>query len=155
MTQLSQTRATRTPPRSRTQRSQTTSDAMVAVAAAGLAALGWVVARAAGIELTVRSDSGTHEVNLVSVVVTSLVVAIAGAGLLKVLERRTTHGRRLWTVVASAGWAMSLMGPLSATEPSAVLVLAGLHLLVGAVVVTGLRRTHRPDHDSSATRRVA
>jgi hypothetical protein len=127
---------------------------MVAVAAAGLAALAWAVARAAGIELTVRSGSGTREVNLVAVVVTSLVVAIAGAALLKVLERRTAHGRRLWTVVASAVWVMSLSGPLSATEPSAFLVLAGLHLLVGAVVVTGLRRTHRPD-DSSATRRVA
>jgi hypothetical protein len=128
---------------------------MVAVAAAGLAALAWAVARAAGVELTVRAGTGTREVNLVSVVVTSLVVAIAGAGLLRVLERRTTQGRRAWTAVATAVWALSLLGPLSATESSAGLVLAGLHLLVGAVVIAGLRRTHRPDRDGSSTLRVA
>jgi Family of unknown function (DUF6069) len=117
-------------------------DGAVALVAAAAAALVWACARAAGLHLEVTSGSGTTEVNLVSVVVTTMVVAIAGAGLLRVLERRTTRALRVWTIVAVTVWALSLLGPLSATRPVTGLVLAGMHLLVGAVVVLGLRRTH-------------
>lgn len=135
-------------------RSRSTSDARVAVVATGSAALVWVVARAAGIQLEVRSGSATTEVNLVSVVVTSLVVVIAGAGLLRILERRGSHGLRIWTIVAFTVWGLSFVGPLSATEPAAGLVLAGLHLLVGGVVIAGLRNSHGPNRDSCAQLRV-
>jgi hypothetical protein len=117
-------------------------DGAVALVAAGAAALVWACARAAGLHLEVTSGSGTTDVNVVSVVVTTMVVAIAGAGLLRVLERRTTRGLRVWTIVAVTVWALSFLGPLSATRPATGLVLAGMHLLVGAVVVVGLRRTH-------------
>jgi hypothetical protein len=121
----------------------TRADAGVAVLAAGAATVVWAVARAAGVDLVVRSGAGgTSDVNVISVVVTSLVVAITGAALLRLLERRTENGRRTWTIVAVTVWAVSLVGPLSAVQPSAGLVLASLHLLVGAVVVIGLRRTH-------------
>ncbi len=123
----------------------TRADIGVAVVAAATGAVVWSVARASGIELVVRSGGSTSDVNVVSVVVTALVVAIAGAALLRLFERRTTHGRRTWTIVAVAVWAVSLLGPLSAARPSAGLVLASLHLLVGAVVVLGLRRTHHAD----------
>ena len=117
-------------------------DTGVAVVAAPAAAVVWTVARAAGIDLVVRTGGGTSEVNLVSVVVTSLVVALAGAALLRLFERRTANGLRSWTIVAICVWAVSLLGPLSATTVSAGVVLAALHLVVGAVVVLGLRRTH-------------
>ena len=120
----------------------TRADTAVAVVAAVGAAVVWTAARVAGIDLVVRSASGTSDVNVVSVVVTTLVVAIAGGALLRLLERRTPNGRRTWTIVAVSVWAVSLLGPLSATRPTAGLVLASLHLLVGAVVVLGLRRTH-------------
>jgi hypothetical protein len=120
----------------------TRADAGVAVLTAAAAAAVWGVARAAGIDLVVKSGSGTSHVNVVSVVVTALVVAIAGAAVLRLLERRTTHGRRTWTLVAIVVWAVSFLGPLSATHAQAGLALACLHLLVGAVVVLGLRRTH-------------
>lgn len=132
------------PERAVAPRSHATADAAVAVVAASLAALAWAGARAAGTVLEVRSGSGTSHVNVVSVVVVALVGAIAGAGLLRVLERRTTQARRVWTLLAAAVLAVSLVGPTAATRLSAGLVLAGLHLLVGAVVIAGLRRTHAP-----------
>lgn len=116
-------------------------DGAVALMAAAAAALVWACARVSDLHLEVRSGSGTTEVTVVSVIVTTLVVAIAGAGLLRVLERRTARGLRTWTIIAAAVWALSLLGPLSATRPAAGLVLAGLHLIVGAVVILGLRRT--------------
>ena len=98
-------------------------------------------------------------VGLVSVVVTAVVVAVAGAGLLRVLERRTPEARRVWTGVAMAVWVVSLVGPASARTVQAALTLAALHLVVGAVVIVGLRRRHadRPTKraTSRATNRVA
>jgi hypothetical protein len=123
-------------------------DVLVALAAAGMGAVVWVGAtQAAGVDLTVGSGSGAHGVGLVSVVVTALVVAVAGGGLLRVLERRTPRGRRIWTAVAVAVWVLSFAGPLGARHASGGLVLAGLHLLVGGVVIVGLRRRH---HDRVA-----
>lgn len=149
MTNQSQTTTTATTtaraadrPRPVVQRWHTSTDAVVAVVAAGSAALVWAVARAAGVALEVKAGTEPSEVNVVSVLVTSVVVAGAGAGLLRMLERRTTRARRVWTLVAVVVWAVSFAGPLSATQLSGGAVLAGLHLLVGAVVIVGLRRTH-------------
>ena len=82
----------------------------VAVVAAGAAAVVWVGATVAGVDVAVRSGSSTRDVGLVSVVVTAVVVAVAGAGLLRVLERRTPGARRVWTGVAMAVWVVSLAG---------------------------------------------
>ena len=114
----------------------------VAVVAAGAAALVWVGATVAGVDVAVRSGSGTREVGLVSVIVTALVVAVAAAGLLRVLERRTPAARRVWTGIALAVWVVSLAGPAGARTLSAGLTLAAMHLVVGAVVIVGLRRRH-------------
>jgi len=43
------------------------------------------------------------------------------------------------TIVAVVAWALSFLGPLAATSLGAGLVLATMHLAVGAVVVGGLR----------------
>ena len=123
----------------------------VAVVAAGAAAVVWVCATAAGVDVAVRSGSSTRDVGLVSVVVTAVVVAAAGAGLLRVLERRTPGARRVWTRVAMAVWVVSLAGPAGARTVPAGLTLAALHLVVGAVVIVGLRRRHA----DRATDRVA
>ena len=114
----------------------------VAVVAAGAAALVWVVGTVAGVEVAVRSGSGTHEVGLVSVIVTTVVVAVAAAGLLRVLERRTPAARSVWTGIALAVWVVSFAGPAGARTLSAGLTLAALHLVVGAVVIVGLRHRH-------------
>jgi Family of unknown function (DUF6069) len=117
-------------------------DWLVAVVATVAAAVVWVGATVAGVDVEVGSGSSAHRVGLVSVVVTALVVAVAAAGLLRVLERRTPRARRVWTEIASAVWVVSLAGPIGARTMSAGLSLAALHLMVGAVVIVGLRRRH-------------
>jgi Family of unknown function (DUF6069) len=114
-------------------------DAKVVVVATALAVVVWAAAKAAGVDLEVRSGSGTTQVALGSVIVTPLVVGAVAAALLRLLERRTAHGLRTWTIVAVIAWVLSFLGPLSATSPGAGLVLATMHLAVGAVVVGGLR----------------
>jgi uncharacterized protein DUF6069 len=119
-------------------------DSLVAVVAAGAAAVGWAAAHSAGIELAVRSGTATTHVGLASAVAVALIAAIAGAVLLRLLERRETWGLRVWTAVAGAVWLVSLSGPFGALTVWAGLVLAGLHLAVGAVVFFGLRYAHAP-----------
>jgi len=114
-------------------------DAKVVVVATALAVVVWAAAKVAGIDLEVRSGSGTTEVALGSVIVTPIVVVLAAAALLRLLGRRTESGLRTWTVVAVVAWALSFLGPLAATSLGAGLVLATMHLAVGAVVVGGLR----------------
>jgi hypothetical protein len=112
----------------------------VAVTAAVAGAVVRVLAtQVASVDLAVRSGSGTQHVNVVSVIVTALVVAMAGVGLLRFLERRTERGRTTWTAVAVAVWVLSLAGPLGARSLAAGLSLAAMHVVVGAVVVVGLR----------------
>jgi putative Ca2+/H+ antiporter (TMEM165/GDT1 family) len=118
----------------------------VAVAAAGAAAAVWVAATQVGsVELAVRAGSGTQHVGVVSVVVTAVVVAMAGAGLLRFLERRTPDGLTVWTAIAVATWVVSFVGPLGARTVASGLVLAAMHAVVGAIVVVGLRRTRALD----------
>jgi hypothetical protein len=115
-------------------------DVTVAAVAAGAGALVWVVARALGVDLAVRSGSGTREIGLVSVIVTAVVVTLAAGGLLRVLARRTARAGRVWTGVALAVLVVSLAGPASAATWSAGMALAAMHLAVGGVVIVGLRR---------------
>ncbi len=123
----------------------------VAVVAAGAAAVVWVVGTVSGVDVAVRSGSSSRDVGLLSVVVTAVVVGAAGVGLLRILERRTPGARRVWTGVAMAVWVVSLAGPASARTVQAALTLAAIHLVVGAVVIIGLRRRHA----DRATNRVA
>jgi len=123
-------------------RPRVAADAAVALMAAAAAVLVWACARISDLDLVVKSGSGTTVVTVGSVIVTTLVVAAAAVGLLRLLERRTAKGLQVWTVVAVTVWALSFLGPLSATRPSTGFVLALLHLLVGATLVLGLRRTH-------------
>lgn len=116
-------------------------DGPVAVVAAVAAVVVWVMARVLGVDVAVRSGSGPQPVGVVSVAITALVVAAAGAGLLRLLERRTTRGLRTWTVVACVVWLVSFVGPTAGATPAAGLALAALHLVVGGVVVLGLRRS--------------
>ncbi|MBA2953131.1 hypothetical protein GON03_02330 [Nocardioides sp. MAH-18] len=113
---------------------------LVAVCAAGVAAgIWWLATGAASVDLRVGSGSDAREIGLGSVVLTALVVTLAAAGLLRVLERRTRHGVAIWTWASVVVLALSLAGPLGATTGAAGSCLAAMHLAVGAVVVVGLR----------------
>lgn len=115
----------------------------LAVLTTGLAGLTYLAWRAAGIHPVVRSGGGSHPVGLVSVLVAAAVVSIAGLGLLRFLERRDAHGLRTWTLLATLVWVCSFLGPLGAADLSSGLALASLHVVVGASVVVGARRTRQ------------
>jgi peptidoglycan/LPS O-acetylase OafA/YrhL len=75
---------------------------------------------------------------------TSLVAALAGWGLLALLERFTARPRTSWTAIAGLVGLLSLVGPLSAIASTTVangLSLALMHLAVAAVLIPGLAAT--------------
>ncbi len=114
---------------------------MVGVAV-GVALIWWaILSQAAGIDLQARQGSVMH-INGVSVFVATLATSLAGWGLLAVLERRTPNARNVWTLVATIFCITSLGSPLlNGIGVDAKLALASLHLVVGTIVILGLRRT--------------
>ncbi|HMJ16773.1 MAG TPA: DUF6069 family protein [Gemmatimonadaceae bacterium] len=118
---------------------------MTAVLAATAAAVAiWVVATAAGADLTVSFGSGQpiQKVTVVNVVVAALVGSLAGWGLLALLRRFTTNARAVWTVIAIVFALFSLGGPLSTISSTGTKVaLVAMHLAVATVVIVVLRRT--------------
>src|SRR6478609_423887 len=104
-------------------------DHRICLLATGLAGLIYLVWRAMGCDLAVRSGHETHQVGLVSALVTAAVVSVAGLGLLRFLERRQPRALRTWTIVACAVWLVSLLGPLGAADPKSGAALVSLHLI--------------------------
>jgi hypothetical protein len=88
------------------------------------------------------------------VVVASLVAGLAAWLALAVLERLTRHARAAWVALATLVLAASLGAPLSGRgiDGESRLVLALLHLTVGALLIVLLSRTSTPA--SSATSRT-
>jgi Family of unknown function (DUF6069) len=95
-----------------------------------------------GVELTVQSGDDVQTVGLGSVVAVAAILPIAGVLLLRALDALLARGLRWWTAVACTVTLISLLGPLGATTAMAGVALASLHLLVGAVVILGVRRVH-------------
>lgn len=91
-----------------------------------------------GINLEVRVGTGVQTVEGLTVVVSSLVVGLAGWGLLTVLRKLTAHGSTSWRVVASLVLVVSLLGPLGATSLAAGAVLIAMHLVVGGLLLGAL-----------------
>lgn len=116
---------------------------LAVVGVAALAALAdWaILAPLAGLTLEAR-QAGTQHIGAITVVVATIFVAFAGWALLSILERRTPRAQNLWTVVATIVCVTSLGSPLTnGIGTGAKLGLASLHLVVGAIVILGLRRT--------------
>lgn len=113
-------------------------------AAAGVVV--WGAGTALGVEAVVRGGAGDTVVGPVAVVVTSLLVGLVGWGVRSGLRRfgtlraGRTAGERTWMVTCAVVLLVSLLGPLGAASASATVLLAALHLTVGAVVALGLRR---------------
>ncbi|MFI5837691.1 DUF6069 family protein [Micromonospora sp. NPDC051300] len=119
-------------------------DRLLTVLAATAATLsGWAVAvPLAGVELTARSGGGEQRVTPVAVAASTLLAGVAGWALLAVLERLTGRARTVWTAVAAVVLLLSLLGPLTGgVGRPATVTLVVLHLLAGAVLVPGLRRS--------------
>jgi hypothetical protein len=115
----------------------------VLVAAAICATLTWAAVHVlGGVGLTVGSG---QPINAVTVALTAAVAAGAGWLVLALVERRSAHPRRTWTIVAIAAFVVSLLGPLGGTTAAAKGGLLALHCVVAAVVIVGLGRTARTD----------
>lgn len=119
---------------------------LVVVGVTVVAAVGWWAVLSQGVGIDLRAEQGgTIQIGAGSVFFASAVMAFAGWGLLALLERRTMNSRKVWTVVANIACVTSLGSPLfSGIGVGAKLGLASLHLVVGAIVILGLRRTARP-----------
>ena len=80
------------------------------------------------------------------VVVASLIAGLAAWLALALLERLTRHARAAWVALATLVLAVSLGAPLSGRgiDGGSRLVLALLHLTVGALLIVLLARTSPP-----------
>jgi hypothetical protein len=122
------------------ERNAITATAALTVSAAIIGALAlWTITDPiAGIGLSVRQGP----VGAGAVIVTSLLAGLAAWALLAVMRRTMTKPRRAWTITAVVVLAISLLGPLgSASNAASAVILTGMHLLVGAILIVGLRRS--------------
>jgi len=99
-----------------------------------------------GFDLRTPAFEGAREpsdVSFLAVAVAGGAAALAGWGLLALLERTTRRARRWWLAIAAVVLIVSLGGPLSGTGITAAnrAALVGLHVAVAAVLVPGLYRT--------------
>jgi hypothetical protein len=112
----------------------------VAGATAGALVLWAVETRLLGVDLAVGTGDVVQPVTGVSVAATALVAGLAATLTAWLLVRvAPRHCRTGWTVLASVVLLVSLLGPLGATSPAAVVSLVALHLLVGLTLLFGLR----------------
>ncbi|MET7425056.1 DUF6069 family protein [Dactylosporangium sp. NPDC005555] len=111
--------------------------------AAVLALIVFFIARSVAGDLVVKSGSSNQTISAVAVVLTVVVAGLLGWGLLALLEKVTAKGRTIWTVIAVVFLLLSLLGPLGGTDTGTKVSLALLHLLVGAVIITGFTRAPR------------
>ena len=114
---------------------------VVALAAAVCATLTWAVAGPlADGPPQVHQGDDVREIGVVSVIVSSLLVAGAAGALLRWWQARSERATRHWTVLALVIAVLSLITPTSAVSLSDGMALVSLHALVAAVVIVGLRR---------------
>jgi hypothetical protein len=117
----------------------------VVLAAVAAALAGWLIAdQVARIDLVVTVNDERTTVGLLDVGGVTLGAGLAAWGALLLIERAGERVRRRWTSLALTVLVLSLAGPLTAAETTqATVALLGLHLLVGATLVVGLRQTVR------------
>jgi hypothetical protein len=110
------------------------------LAATGVALAAWAVAGPlAGINLDVRQGGAVERVEPASVVAAALLAGLVGWALLAATERLLSGPRVAWLSSALVALGLSLVGPLvGAVDPAGKAALAGMHLIVGAVLVYGL-----------------
>ncbi|MER7557392.1 DUF6069 family protein [Nocardioides sp. NPDC126508] len=113
---------------------------VVAGAAVAATAVWLLWTQAGGVDLEVRSGGGSQQIGIGSVIVSSLIVALAGGVLLRWWEGRSERGTRRWTILAVGIAVVSLITPTSALTVATGLGLASLHVVVAVVVIAGLRR---------------
>ncbi|GIF69990.1 hypothetical protein Ais01nite_80250 [Asanoa ishikariensis] len=139
------TTATRTLTPAECARKRRRARGLAVVAATAATFTVWTVAhQIAGVDLVVDSGSGATTVTPRAVVLVTVLAGLAAWGLLALLERSTSRGTRIWTWIASAVLAVSLLGPVgSADGTGATLALLAMHLATGAVLIPIMARSNR------------
>jgi hypothetical protein len=120
---------------------QATTRNSLAVVAAGMAAglVVWAVVRLLGVDLTVESGSGTTQVGVVDVLLATLAAGLAAWGVFALLLR--WRRARWWPFVGSTALAISIIGPSYLADGISAVSLICMHIIVGAVLITGFMRT--------------
>jgi predicted Co/Zn/Cd cation transporter (cation efflux family) len=115
----------------------------VVVAAVLLALLTWLVANLIDASpIQVRMQDEVVGITGVSVLMTSVLAALAGWALLALLERLSPAGRRIWTAIAVVVLLLSLIAPLSyGIGAASKWSLVALHVVTGLVLIAGLPRS--------------
>ena len=127
-----------------TTRTSSSSPVVAVLGATAAAVVIWIVAIAAGADLTVSFGPGQpiQKITVINVVVAALVGSLAGWGLLALLRRFTAKARAVWTVTAIVAALLSLAGPLSTISSAGTKAwLVAMHLAVATVLIVVLRRT--------------
>ncbi|HEX5164507.1 MAG TPA: DUF6069 family protein [Thermomicrobiales bacterium] len=89
---------------------------------------------------TVGNDQQT--IGFAQVIVVTLLVGLIAWGMLAALERTTVRARTIWTTIAVAIFAISLLGPLgSGDTTSSIVVLTCLHVGAAATIIPLMRKT--------------
>lgn len=109
----------------------------------GAALVAWaVVAPARGVHLDARSGGAVQHVGAGAVILASLAAGLLAWGAVVVIVRlRPDRARTLWTVLGAVVLLLSLAGPAGGLTTADVVGLGVLHLVVGVVLVLGLRST--------------
>lgn len=101
-----------------------------------------VVGPLLGVRLDARSGGVVQHVGVVSVVVGSLVASLLAWLAVSLVQRWwPARARTVWTALGPVVLLLSVAGPLGGLTTGAVVGLLLLHLVVGAVLVVGLRRS--------------
>lgn len=111
----------------------------VAVAAAVVAALlvCTLAERVYDVEIVV-SAGRPRSIGPMEIGIGAFAAGLCGWAFLAALERVTGYAPIVWTAVTLPVLILSLAAPLSATTVPATITLAGIHLVVGAILVPGL-----------------
>lgn len=116
--------------------SRTTPQRATAVGAAAVAALVLWAGTGGAPVLT----DGRH-IGAAAVLVTTVVVGLAGWALLAVLERTTRHAPAIWVTVATLVFGLSLLPVAGAAKGSDLGALLGLHTIVYVVLTVAFWRS--------------
>lgn len=109
------------------------------VAAPFLALAGWAIVRLIGVDLVVKHQTGT--VNGADVVVAATVAGLLAWVVVRQLERRVRRPRQTWSLLASTGLAVSIIGPSWLADGGSAVALISLHLVTAAVLIVGFSGT--------------
>lgn len=115
----------------------------VVVVAVVAALLAWLVLNLIDASaVQVKMQDKITDVTWMSVLIVSALTSLAGWALLALLERRSSVAHGIWTVIAVLVLLLSLIMPLSyGLGAASKWSLAVLHVVVGLVVIAGMRRS--------------